>query len=104
MDPGRVGDHGGGSTGGSKVKHPIPAPVPTPALADCDDVASKLDLAFARLRAVVEKQVRLQIPRLQREIVRVAAQQVGFADVLWPILEDHPPGWLNDEEGSPGES
>lgn len=56
---------------------------PTPALADCDDPVSRLLLSRRRLD----------------DGFRVAATAVQrYSDVMWKIVENNPPGFLNGVE------
>ena len=58
-------------------------PTPLPALADCDDPLSKVIMSRRRLDKAVRK-------------LTTAAQR--YSDVLWKIVENNPPGFLNDVE------
>lgn len=56
---------------------------PVPALADCDDPASRCQYAWLCLGAAA---------------IELTATVVAFADVVWPLIEDLPPGALGQEE------
>jgi hypothetical protein len=65
----------------------IEEPEPVEALVDCDDPASRLTLSRRRLDKAFRK-------------AAIAAQR--YSDVLWKIVEDNPPGFLNEADEGEG--
>lgn len=58
-------------------------PIPTPALPDCDDPARQLEMVRKRFFEAMSS---------------TTASVARLADVIWPIIEDNPPGWLAASE------